>query len=375
MPQTVKEGAPRMTRRTWVISQKESPTLILPPVGSHCHVIPANHCLMLTSRWGQSWYYIMLSIQCVFLSFPDSINLSFLGLPISPHQTCPPAAQESPTSDTADLLGLNSDPERPSMSSVSSAPHQGVQGGLKAASSNSDLLNDLFAPPAGQPGAGQEDFFFSGPNSGATPDSKRKGWGLICVDNIIIKILLISLMHLFLPHFVYVAMGDLFDPFGMGSNSGVGSSVGSSRQASGPDLFGDFLGSDSSATSGFSSAHSNPTPASNTSLFNLSKYKQMNNFPVLYKHLSRCHTSPSVASSGEIQKEEKKKGKEAYLVTLWCFVLSDKLVNDVPKMTSSASQPDLLGGWDSWATSTTTGVSASSSKPSYTNTCKWRNIM
>uniref|UniRef100_A0AAQ5ZLJ5 Cyclin-G-associated kinase n=1 Tax=Amphiprion ocellaris TaxID=80972 RepID=A0AAQ5ZLJ5_AMPOC len=57
------------------------------------------------------------------------------------------------------------------------------------------------------------------------------------------------------------AMGDLFDPFGMGSGSGVGSSVGSSRQASGPDLFGDLLGSDSSATSGFSSAHSNPTPS------------------------------------------------------------------------------------------------------------------
>lgn len=67
-------------------------------------------------------------------------------------------------------------------------------------------------------------------------------------------------------------MGDLFDPFGIGTGSGVGSSVGSSRQASGPDLFGDLLGSDSSATSGFSSAHSNPAPASNTSLFNLSKY-------------------------------------------------------------------------------------------------------
>lgn len=58
----------------------------------------------------------------------------------------------------------------------------------------------------------------------------------------------------------------------MGSGSGVGSSVGSSRQASGPDLFGNLLGSDSSATSGFSSAHSNATPASNTSLFDLSKY-------------------------------------------------------------------------------------------------------
>lgn len=76
-------------------------------------------------------------------------------------------------------------------------------------------------------------------------------------------------------------MGDLFDPFGMGSGSGVGSSVGSSRQASGPDLFGDLLASDSSATSGFSSAHSNPTPASNTSLFNLSEFQH------------GCHRSPS----------------------------------------------------------------------------------
>ncbi|XP_026198519.1 cyclin-G-associated kinase isoform X2 [Anabas testudineus] len=198
-------------------------------------------------------------------------------------QTYPPAAEESSINDTADLLGLNTDPEPPSMSSASSAPHQEVQGGLKAASSNSDLLNDLFAPPAGQSGAVQDDLFFSGQSSGATPDSKPTG--------------------------------DLFDPFGMGSGSGVGSSVGSSRQASGPDLFGDLLGSDSSATSGFSSAPSNPTPASNSSLFNL-----------------------------------------------------NKLVNDVPKMTSSASQPDLLGGWDSWATSTTSGMSSTSSKPNYTNT-------
>ncbi|KAG8011862.1 Cyclin-G-associated kinase [Nibea albiflora] len=198
-------------------------------------------------------------------------------------QSSTPAAQESPTGDTADLLGLNSDPQAPSMSSTSSsAPNQGVQGGMKAASSNSDLLNDLFAPPAAQTGAVQEDLFFSGPPSGATPDSKP--------------------------------MGDLFDPFGIGSGSGVSSSVGSSRQASGPDLFGDLLGSDSSATSGFSSAHSNPAPASNTSLFNL-----------------------------------------------------NKLVNDTPKMTSSASQPDLLGGWDSWAAGNTTSMNAATSKPNYTN--------
>lgn len=102
------------------------------------------------------------------------IDLFFL-CTFSP-QSPPPAAQDSPVSDTADLLGLNSDPQPAAMSSdSSSAAHQGVQGGMKAAVSNSDLLDDLFAPPAGQPGAVQEDLFFSGPTSGATPDSKRTG--------------------------------------------------------------------------------------------------------------------------------------------------------------------------------------------------------
>uniref|UniRef100_H2L7B0 Cyclin-G-associated kinase n=1 Tax=Oryzias latipes TaxID=8090 RepID=H2L7B0_ORYLA len=183
----------------------------------------------------------------------------------------PQTAQEPPAGDTADLLGLNSDAEPPSASlTSSSAPPPAEQGGMKAASSNSDLLNDLFAPPAGQTGAVQEDLFFSGPASEATSDSKP--------------------------------VGDLFDPFGMGSGSGVGSSVSSSRQTSGTDLFGDLLGSDSSATSGFSSAPSNPTPASNS---------------------------------------------------------TDKVVKDVPKMTSSASQPDLLGGWDSWTAGGTAGKTKS----------------
>lgn len=143
---------------------------------------------------------------------------------------------------------------------------------MKAASSNSDLLNDLFAPPAGQTGAVQEDLFFSGPASGATPDQKRKGWGFTHAYCIILRFLRLHLIDISCYFACVAAMGDLFDPFGMGSGSGVGSSVGSSRQASGPDLFGDLLGSDSSATSGFGSAHSNATPASNTSLFNLSKY-------------------------------------------------------------------------------------------------------
>uniref|UniRef100_A0A667XM69 Cyclin-G-associated kinase n=1 Tax=Myripristis murdjan TaxID=586833 RepID=A0A667XM69_9TELE len=196
----------------------------------------------------------------------------------------PPPAQEAPASDTADLLGLNSDPgPHPASSSSASAPHDGVQAGLKASSSNSDLLNDLFAPPAGHTGAVQEDLFFSGTPSGTAPAAKT--------------------------------MADPFDPFGMGSSSSTGSGLGSSRQASGPDLFEDLLGSDTSGTSGFSSAHSNPPPVSNTSLFNL-----------------------------------------------------NKRLNDPPKMTSSASQPDLLGGWDSWAASTTAGMSTTTNKSNYTNT-------
>lgn len=115
-------------------------------------------------------------------------------------QTPPPAPGESSRSDTADLLGLNCDPDPSAMSSISSqVPHQGDEGGLKAASSNSDLLNDLFAPPAGQTGAGQEDLFFSEPTSGATPDSKRNGKHFIGAGCINIKSLL-----LFFPSSVFV---------------------------------------------------------------------------------------------------------------------------------------------------------------------------
>ncbi|XP_034026857.1 cyclin-G-associated kinase isoform X2 [Thalassophryne amazonica] len=197
-------------------------------------------------------------------------------------QSSDPADQESPSGDTADLLGLNSGPEPlPPSSNTSSAPHQRTQSGLKAASSNSDLLNDLFAPPTGKTEALQDDLFLSGPSSGATSETKS------------------------------AASGDLFDPFGMGSGSGIRSS----RQASGPDLFGDLLGSDSSTTSGVSSAHSNPAAVSNSSLFSL-----------------------------------------------------NKIGKGTAKMTSSASQPDLLGGWDSWAAGSSAGMSGATSKPHYTNT-------
>uniref|UniRef100_A0AAQ5X1T8 Cyclin-G-associated kinase n=1 Tax=Amphiprion ocellaris TaxID=80972 RepID=A0AAQ5X1T8_AMPOC len=48
--------------------------------------------------------------------------------------------------------------------------------------------------------------------------------------------------------------------------------------------------------------------------------------------------------------------KSSVFTGLDVCVFPDKLVNDVPKMTSSASQPDLLGGWDNWAAGTTAGM-------------------
>uniref|UniRef100_H3DEV8 Cyclin G associated kinase n=1 Tax=Tetraodon nigroviridis TaxID=99883 RepID=H3DEV8_TETNG len=211
------------------------------------------------------------SINCVFLLFIARC------LP----QVPPPAAQEPTVGDTADLLGLNSDTQTPSTAS-SSAAHQGVQGGMKAATSNSNLLDDLFAPPAGEAAPVQEDLFFSEP-ANETPVNSA-------------------------------SVGDFFDPFGMRTSSGVGSSMASSQQSSGPDLFVDLLGSDGSNTSKFPPAHTNAAP-SNTSLFDL-----------------------------------------------------NKLVNDTPKMTSSASQPDLLGGWDSWAAGKTASTSAAANRSSYANT-------
>ncbi|XP_061528737.1 cyclin-G-associated kinase [Phycodurus eques] len=173
----------------------------------------------------------------------------------------PPPTEEFPANDTADLLGLNSEPQLPPPTSSA---------GMKASSSHSDLLNDLFVSPAGHMAA-EEDLFFGS----SKPTS------------------------------------DPFDLFGMGSSS----SVGSSRQASGPDLFGDLIGSDSSAPG-------KAAPTSNPSLFNL-----------------------------------------------------NKLVNNAPKMTSSASHPDLLGGWDSWAASTSAGMSSTASRPTFISTASSMSSM
>ncbi|XP_076127024.1 cyclin-G-associated kinase isoform X1 [Alosa pseudoharengus] len=189
--------------------------------------------------------------------------------------TQPPEPQPS---DTVDLLGLNSDAPGPP-----APPQTSTEGGMKASSSNSDLLNDLFAPP----GIGvrqdssndligdqaDQDLFFNNAPSNTTAAAQPP------------------------------KLNDFFDPFGMGSGP-------SAHQQSEPDLFGDLLGSEGA------SSNSNPPPASNSSLFDL-----------------------------------------------------NKLTNEPPKMTSSASQPDLLGGWDSWAKSGGPAAAASMNampkKPSF----------
>ncbi|XP_065107030.1 cyclin-G-associated kinase isoform X2 [Paramisgurnus dabryanus] len=182
--------------------------------------------------------------------------------------TTPP----DPQPDTEDLLGLNSDLCPPAMT-----PQPGIaaEPGLKSSASNSDLLNDLFAPPPNTmpavstedligEGTG-EDFFFTSTQSTQSQAAPT-------------------------------ATKDFFDPFGVASGS------------SESDLFGDLLGSD-----GGSSGFKAPPPGSNSSLFNL-----------------------------------------------------NKLAGETPKMTSSASQPDLLGGWDNWSTggtSTSTNMTNTASKP------------
>uniref|UniRef100_A0A8C9YLZ7 Cyclin-G-associated kinase n=1 Tax=Sander lucioperca TaxID=283035 RepID=A0A8C9YLZ7_SANLU len=205
-------------------------------------------------------------MKAIFSSSTTSL-ISFLGVPISP-QSPLPAAQESPIDDTADLLGLNSDP---SMSS-SSAPHQVVQGGMKAASSNSDLLNDLFAPPAGQTGGVQEDLFFSGGGH-----NRLKIYPQCMVSSLA------------------SAMDDLFDPFGMVSGSAYLKIF-----SAGQTIF----------------------------LFSTNT-----NVGVTFLHFGICCKQWRMATCKR---------------NLIGNVLTDKPVNDAPKMTSSASQPDLLGGWDSW---------------------------
>ncbi|XP_035382037.1 cyclin-G-associated kinase isoform X2 [Electrophorus electricus] len=186
-----------------------------------------------------------------------------------------------PQPDTEDLLGLNSNP---GPAPVTSQPAVGTETGLKSCASNSDLLNDLFAPgPSSAHTGDTEDLFFTNTPSQPSTASTAPVASSVPNDPTSTKV------------------NDLFDPFGMGSEVTAGS-----------DPFGDLLGSESSSSSFKAPA----PPASNTSLFNL-----------------------------------------------------HKIAGEVPKMTSSMSQPDLLGGWDNWsprAPNTASSMPANASKPAYT---------
>ncbi|XP_009468872.1 PREDICTED: cyclin-G-associated kinase [Nipponia nippon] len=97
-----------------------------------------------------------------------------------------------------------------------------------------------------------------------------------------------------------MSSADPFDPFTMSSSS-------ENQALSGPDLFGDFLNpSSTSAASTFPSTHSSLPPSTSSDFLNLGN-----------------------------------------------------LTPDPPKISSSTSHPDLLGGWDSWADSSATSNVAS----------------
>uniref|UniRef100_A0A8C2DEY2 Auxilin n=1 Tax=Cyprinus carpio TaxID=7962 RepID=A0A8C2DEY2_CYPCA len=157
--------------------------------------------------------------------------------------TTPP----DPQPDTEDLLGLNSDPGPPASNTQ---PGVANETGLKSAASNSDLLNDLFAPPPDAvPSANAEDL-----------------------------------------------MGE----------------------STGEDLF-------------FSNTSSQPASTANKG-----------------KRDCVCECLNVLFSTSK-------------LVMKWL-----QLASETPKMTSSASQPDLFGGWENWTTggtSTTINMTTAASKP------------
>ncbi|RXM97689.1 Cyclin-G-associated kinase [Acipenser ruthenus] len=158
-------------------------------------------------------------------------------------------------------------------------------GGMKTSSSNADLLNDLFASVGS-----------------ATPptlqDSTEDLIGGGTEDDFFLSTPPASTQGPPPGTTVPPASssgGDPFDPFGIRSSASVSESSASTAQQSGTDLFGDLLSPDGTSSS-FMSSNPTPPPSSSSDFFNLS-------------HLS----------------------------------------SNSSKMASSASQPDLLGGWDAWA--------------------------
>uniref|UniRef100_A0A8C9WN69 Cyclin-G-associated kinase n=1 Tax=Scleropages formosus TaxID=113540 RepID=A0A8C9WN69_SCLFO len=183
----------------------------------------------------------------------------------------PSKPPESQSDDSVDLLGLNSSP---------------AAAGMKTSSSNSDLLNDLFAPA-------------------------------------------VSAEH-----------GSTSDLIGGGVDDDL--------------LFGSSAGNVPAAPTNCVCTHAR-APSRSSFLACIS---------VLLTCTVGLYASVPVAPAVLL-------GSKAVCV-LYLGCCADKLAGDPPKMTTSASQPDLLGGWESWASggaassSSSSSTSNAASKPSFT---------
>ncbi|XP_043916868.1 cyclin-G-associated kinase isoform X1 [Protopterus annectens] len=196
---------------------------------------------------------------------PDLFFKADFGTPVS-------QPTEERQEECADLLGLDSSDQSQQVSSST---------GMKASSSNADLLNDLFNEGTSQVsediaagdllGGGENEFFFNTTsNLNGNSESVQSAAS---------------------------TSGDPFDPFATSAASG-------SNSQSGPDLFGSFMNTNPTpVTTASTSVNSPPPPSSSSDVFKLAS-----------------------TSSG------------------------------LHKMTSSASQPDLLSGWDSWSSSNTSST-------------------
>ncbi|XP_033870954.3 cyclin-G-associated kinase-like [Acipenser ruthenus] len=164
-------------------------------------------------------------------------------------------------------------------------------GGMKTSSSNADLLNDLFASVGSATPPTLQD---------STEDLIGGGGGI--EDDFFFSAPPASTRGPPPGTTVPPASssdGDTFDLLGISSSASVSESSASAAQQSGTHVFGDLLSPD--GTSSSMSSNPTPPPSSSSGFFNLSN-----------------------------------------------------LSSDSSKMASSASQPDLLGGWDTWASTPNT---------------------
>ncbi|RXM28080.1 Cyclin-G-associated kinase [Acipenser ruthenus] len=164
-------------------------------------------------------------------------------------------------------------------------------GGMKTSSSNADLLNDLFASVGSATPPTLQN---------STEDLIGGGGGI--EDDFFFSAPPASTRGPPPGTTVPPASssdGDTFDLLGISSSASVSESSASAAQQSGTHVFGDLLSPD--GTSSSMSSNPTPPPSSSSDFFNLSN-----------------------------------------------------LSSDSSKMASSASQPDLLGGWDTWASTPNT---------------------